>query len=167
MCLCVSVCVCLCACPAFTAYISLSMDRILIKLGENVWTLVRLIVLKFHKNRFNVDVIPIFSVISKRSSSAQRETTLCKGKQLCCARLWQKRKRSSCSRELDLTTERNVQNKDRTFSTHFLKNVPPVFFPSRFDDSNGCNTCTEFYPTEGHFAKHGFLKKKERHMNDT
>ena len=42
-----SVCVCLSVCPAFTAYISLTMGRILIKLGENVGTLIRLIVLKF------------------------------------------------------------------------------------------------------------------------
>ena len=34
-------------CPAFTAYISVTMGWILIKLGENVGTLVQLIVLKF------------------------------------------------------------------------------------------------------------------------
>ena len=90
---CVSVClsVCLCVCPAFTAYISLTMSRMLINLGESVGTSVRLIVLRFHKNQFSIDVIMtsfLFSkVISKRSNSAQRETTLCKGKQLCCARL--------------------------------------------------------------------------------
>ena len=39
-----SVCV-----SASTAYILLTMGRILIKLGENVGTLVRLIALKFHK----------------------------------------------------------------------------------------------------------------------
>ena len=44
----VCVCVCLSLCPAFTAYISLTVGRIFIKLGENVGTLVRLIVLKFH-----------------------------------------------------------------------------------------------------------------------
>ena len=45
-----SVCVyvCVSVCPAFTAYISLTMGRILIKFDENVGTLVRLIVLKFH-----------------------------------------------------------------------------------------------------------------------
>ena len=32
----VSVSVCLCVCPAFTAYISITMGRILIKLGRNV-----------------------------------------------------------------------------------------------------------------------------------
>ena len=32
--------VCLSVCPAFTAYISLTMGRILIKLGENVGILV-------------------------------------------------------------------------------------------------------------------------------
>ena len=41
-------CVCVCVCPAFMAYISLTMDRILIKLSENVGTLVQLFVLKFH-----------------------------------------------------------------------------------------------------------------------
>ena len=41
-------CVCLSVCPAFMAYISLTICRILIKLGENVGTSVRLIVLKFH-----------------------------------------------------------------------------------------------------------------------
>ena len=43
---CLPVClfVCVSVCPAFTAYISLTMGRILIKLGENVETLVRLIV---------------------------------------------------------------------------------------------------------------------------
>ena len=40
----------------FTAYISLAVGRILIKLGENVGTSVRLIALKFYKNRFCVDV---------------------------------------------------------------------------------------------------------------
>ena len=50
--ICLFVCVCVCVClsvrdPAFTAYISLTMSRIWIKLGENVGTLVRLIVLKF------------------------------------------------------------------------------------------------------------------------
>ena len=46
---CVSVCVsvCLSVCPAFTAYISLTMSWILIKLDGNVGTLIRLIVLKF------------------------------------------------------------------------------------------------------------------------
>ena len=34
-------------CPAFTAYISVTMGWILIKLGENVGTSVQLIVLKF------------------------------------------------------------------------------------------------------------------------
>ena len=43
----VYLCVYLCVCPAFTAYISVTMDRILIKFGENVGTSVRLIVLKF------------------------------------------------------------------------------------------------------------------------
>ena len=43
----ICVCVCLSVCPAFTAYISLTIDQILIKLGENVETSIRLIVLKF------------------------------------------------------------------------------------------------------------------------
>ena len=44
-----SVClsVSLSVCPAFTAYISVTLGRILIKLGGTVGTLVRLIVLKF------------------------------------------------------------------------------------------------------------------------
>ena len=50
------VCVCLSVCPTFKAYISLTMDRILIKLGENVGTLVLLIVLKFN---FTIDCIKI------------------------------------------------------------------------------------------------------------
>ena len=81
--ICVSVCLsfCLSIGPAFTAYISLTLGRILIKLGENVGNLVRLIVLKFHKNQLSFDVIMtsflfFFSVISKVSNSAQRDTTL-------------------------------------------------------------------------------------------
>ena len=44
-----SVClsVCVSVCPAFTAYIPLTIGRILIKLSENVGTSVRLIVFKF------------------------------------------------------------------------------------------------------------------------
>ena len=57
LCVCLSVCVCVCECPAFTTYSSLTMGRILIKHGENVGTLVRLVVSKFHKNQFSVDVI--------------------------------------------------------------------------------------------------------------
>ena len=50
----ICLCVYLCVCPAFTAYISLTMSRILIKLGENVGTLVRLIVLKFeHSGKYH------------------------------------------------------------------------------------------------------------------
>ena len=47
VCLSVCVSVCVSVCPAFTAYISVTMGWILIKLGGNVGTLVRLIVLKF------------------------------------------------------------------------------------------------------------------------
>ena len=90
-CLCVCVSVCVSICLTFTAYISLTIGQILIKLGEYDGTLVRLIVLKFHRNWFSVDIIMtsflFFKVIFKGSNSAQRETTLCKGKQLCCARL--------------------------------------------------------------------------------
>ena len=62
------------------------MGRILIKLGENDKTLVRLIVLEFHKNRFNVDVVMasflFFKFIlgkqlcSKGNNSVQRETMM-------------------------------------------------------------------------------------------
>ena len=58
LCVCMCVSLCVCVWSAFTAYILLtSMGQILIKLGENVRTLVRLIVSKFHKNRFSFDVI--------------------------------------------------------------------------------------------------------------
>ena len=51
--ICLSVClsVCLSACLAFTAYISVTMGWILIKLGVNVGTLVQLIVLKFEHRK--------------------------------------------------------------------------------------------------------------------
>ena len=41
------ICVCVCVCPVFTAYISVTMGRILINLGENVGTQVRWILVKF------------------------------------------------------------------------------------------------------------------------
>ena len=87
---------CLSVCPAFTAYISLTLDRILIKLGENVRTLVRMIVLKFHKNRFSVDVIMTSFLFSffKGSNSSEKEATLLQGKQLC-----SKRKKNSVQRD--------------------------------------------------------------------
>ena len=58
VCVCVCVCVCLSVCLSrfYGLYLAI-MGRILIKLGENVGTLVQLIVLKFHKNRFSFDVI--------------------------------------------------------------------------------------------------------------
>ena len=58
---------------------------ILFKLGENVGTSVRLIVWKFHKNRFSFDVImtSFLFFFSKGSNFSQREATLLKGKQLC------------------------------------------------------------------------------------
>ena len=59
------------------------MGQILIKLGENVGTLGRLIVVKFHKNRFSFDIVMMsflfFKVISKGRDSAQREKLCAKG----------------------------------------------------------------------------------------
>ena len=67
------------------AYISFTMGRILIKLGENVGTSVRLIIFKFNKKSVlcccSYDVIPIFKKLFLR------EAALYKGKQSCCARL--------------------------------------------------------------------------------
>ena len=67
--------ICVSVCPAFTTYISLTMGQILIKLGENVLTLVQLIVSNFHRNQISFYVIMtsfLFSkVISKGSYSAQ------------------------------------------------------------------------------------------------
>ena len=40
LCVCVCRCVCVCVCATFTAYISITVGRILIKLGEYVWNLV-------------------------------------------------------------------------------------------------------------------------------
>ena len=54
-CLCLCVCVYQSVCLAFMVYILLSMGRILIKLGENVATLVRLIVLKFEHSAAKED----------------------------------------------------------------------------------------------------------------
>ena len=56
------------------------MDRILIKLGENVRTLIRLIVLQFHKNRCSDDVI--MTSFLYFFHLFLREETLFKGKQL-------------------------------------------------------------------------------------
>ena len=56
------------------------MGRILIKLGKNVGTLIRLIVLKCHKNRFSVDVIMTSFLFFQLFL---REATLLKGKQVC------------------------------------------------------------------------------------
>ena len=74
--------ICVSVCLAFTAYILLTMGRILIKLCENVGTLVRLIVSKFHKNWFSVDVI-MASFLLFFQKLFLREATLLKGKQLC------------------------------------------------------------------------------------
>ena len=78
LCVCVSVSVCLSVCPAFKAYISLNIGRILIKLGENVGALIWLIVFKFHKDLISFDVIMTSfllkkKVISKGSYSAQSQ----------------------------------------------------------------------------------------------
>ena len=70
---------CMSGCPAFAAYISLTTDRILIKLSENVGTSIRLIVLKFHKTRIRFDVI-MTSFLS--FNLFIREATLLKGTQL-------------------------------------------------------------------------------------
>ena len=74
MCLSVYVCVCV---SRVTAYISLTISRILIKLDGNVGTAVQMIVLKFHKNRIYFYVIMTsflsFKVISKGSYSAQSQ----------------------------------------------------------------------------------------------
>ena len=48
---------CLFVCPPFTACIWITMGLILIKLGGGVGIEVRLIVLRFHKNRLSADVI--------------------------------------------------------------------------------------------------------------
>ena len=83
VCVCVRVCVCMCVSPALTAYISLTMGWILIKLGENVGTSVRLIVLKFHRNQFSFDVIITSFLFSKKKVFFLREAILLKEKQLC------------------------------------------------------------------------------------
>ena len=84
VCLCVrlSVClsVCVSVCPAFTAYISLTVGRILIKLGENVGTLVRLIVPYFIKIGLVLTLLWRYSYLLKLFL---REATLLKAKQLC------------------------------------------------------------------------------------
>ena len=57
VCVCVCVCVSVCVSVPLLRLISRYYGSVLIKLGENVGTLVQLIVLKFHKNRFSFDVI--------------------------------------------------------------------------------------------------------------
>ena len=63
------VCVCVCVSVCLSRFYGLYLTWILIRFGENVGTLVRLNVLKFHKNRFSVEVIMtsllFFKVISK------------------------------------------------------------------------------------------------------
>ena len=130
--------VCMSVCPAFTVYISLTMGRILINLGENVRTLVWLIVLKFHKNQFSVDVIMtsfLFFFKLFPSCSTQRETTVCKGKQLCCSRLWLKGQRSCCIVMLSLASSGFVSE----YSTPSgIKNevLQPCWHNERWFDSN-------------------------------
>ena len=52
------ICVCVCvSVPLLWLTSRLLLGRISIKLGENIRTLVQLIILKFHKNQFSVDVI--------------------------------------------------------------------------------------------------------------
>ena len=80
--ICVSVCVSVC--PAFTAYNSLTLYRILIKLSENVGILIRLIVSKFHKNRLSFDVIMtsflfFFTPYTLRNSAQKERKAICKG----------------------------------------------------------------------------------------
>ena len=62
-------CVCVCVSVCLSRFYGLYLTWILIRFGENVGTLVRLNVLKFHKNRFSVEVIMtsllFFKVISK------------------------------------------------------------------------------------------------------
>ena len=55
-CVCESVCICLSVCPAFTAFISVTVGQILMKLGRNVGTEVRLIFLKCLENQVYDDV---------------------------------------------------------------------------------------------------------------
>ena len=66
--------------PLLPAYITLTIGRIFYKPGENVETLVSLIVSKFHKHRFIVDVIMTSFLFSKLFLS---EAALLKEKQLC------------------------------------------------------------------------------------
>ena len=69
--------VCVCVCPAFTVYILLPFVWILIKLCENVGTLVRLIVLKIHKYSFSLDRIMMLFLFFFKSFLS--EATLLKG----------------------------------------------------------------------------------------
>ena len=88
VCVCVCVSVCLSVCPAFTAYVLLTMGRILIKFYETVETLVQLIVFLYHKHWNSYDVIMTsflfskviykgsYSAKSQRKNSVQRETIM-------------------------------------------------------------------------------------------
>ena len=58
-------------CPNFTTYISITMGGILMKLGKNAGSYVKLIVLKFQENLFSNEVIItsflIFSYFMERN----------------------------------------------------------------------------------------------------
>ena len=66
----VCVCVCLSVCPAFTAYVSVTIGLILMKLVGSVGTKVRLIVSKFHLSYHNV--LQKLSLLSKTVTPAYR-----------------------------------------------------------------------------------------------
>ena len=100
---CVSVCLCVgrFVCPALqllSRLLWISFWLNLVKMLELWSEWMNFILLKFHKNRFSVDAIMTSFLFCKMyfkgNNSFQRETTLCKGKQLCYARLLHKRQRS-------------------------------------------------------------------------
>ena len=104
----ISVCVCLSVCLCLYVCLSIPLLRLTTRLlwvgidqtWWKCWNLSQIDCIKLHKNRFSFDVIRtsflFFLVIYKGSNSALRYTTLCKGKQLCCAKLWHKRQQCSC-----------------------------------------------------------------------
>ena len=48
---------CACVCPTFMVYILLTMDRTLIKFGENVGTLVQLFLVQLYKNFIKIGLV--------------------------------------------------------------------------------------------------------------
>ena len=96
LCVCLSLCVCMCLCVCLSRFYGLYLGYYGSDFNQT-WYMVktledRCIVLKFHRNRFSVDVIMtsflFFKLLRKGSYSAQSQRKkLCKGKQLCCARL--------------------------------------------------------------------------------